>query len=61
LANNCVTAASDENPPLDPRACNANSAQLSRTATALDDLAALGCAILVRGLRRKEVCYTARR
>jgi hypothetical protein len=35
--------------------------QLSRTATALDDLAALGCAILVRGLRRKEVCYTARR
>jgi AcrR family transcriptional regulator len=27
--------------------------QLSRTATALDDLAALGCAILARGLRRK--------
>jgi AcrR family transcriptional regulator len=27
--------------------------QLSRTATALDDLAAMGCAILARGLRRK--------
>ena len=27
--------------------------QLSRTATALDDLAMLGCAILARGLRRK--------